>query len=201
ELAGGRPIVVAGSVHSVEEARQVVTAFEALGGGGRALLVLAPRLIPTIEMIAGTLKERRLAALRRSALPAGGARADVLLLDSLGELPSLYEIADAVFIGGTLGAHGGHNPAEAARFAVPVAAGPNMEQFLPIAETFDKADAWRRVGSAGELAAVWDGWLRDPAAAHEQGRRGQDLVERSRGAWSRTLEALAPLLGEVRRGA
>ena len=78
-------------------------------------------------------------------------RVDVLLLDTMGELASLYRLATAVFIGGTLVPSGGHNPLEAARFGAPIAAGPSMHNFAEMAARFDARSAWRRVADAREL--------------------------------------------------
>lgn len=197
ELADGRPILLAGSTMAGEE-EQVLDAFRRLGGGERALLVVAPRHPERWEEVWGMLGG--LKAARRSALtprpPGGEGETDVVLLDSLGELAGLYRIAAGAFIGGTLAPTGGHNPLEPARFAVPVAVGPSMHNFRDMAEQFDRAKAWRRVADAGELAAAWGGWVGDPGAAREQGERGLRLLEENRGALARTIEMLGPILGK-----
>ncbi len=186
-LAAGRPILLAGSTTPGEE-EQVLDAFKRLGG--RAMLVIAPRHPERWDEVAALLGKN---AVRRSAIPEG-ARPDVVLLDSLGELAGLYRIAAGAFIGGTLAPKGGHNPLEPARFGVPVAVGPSMHNFRDMAERFDKAQAWRRVKDAEELAAVWGEWIADPAAAREQGGRALRLLEENRGALGRTLEMLEPVL-------
>lgn len=191
-LAGGRPLLLAGSTMAGEES-QVLDAFEALGGGERALLVLAPRHPERWDEVDALLRSRGIDAVRRSRLPAA-ARPAAVLLDSLGELAGLYRLATAAFIGGTLVPTGGHNPLEAARFGVPVAVGPSMHNFREMAETFDRTAAWRRVADARELAEAWRGWLDAPAAAREQGARAQRLLDENRGALARTLEMLGPIL-------
>ena len=191
-LAGGRPILLAGSTMPEEE-EQVLDAHQQAGGGERALLVLAPRHPERWNEAAALLQARGIDHARRTALPAEG-RPAVLLLDSLGELAGLYRLAAAAFIGGTLVPTGGHNPLEAARFGVPVVVGPSMENFRDMAEQLDRARAWRRVRDARELGAVWQEWLDDPAGAREAGERGARLVEENRGAVGRTVEMLAPIL-------
>jgi len=186
-LAAGRPILLAGSTTPGEE-EQVLDAFNRLSG--RAMLLIAPRHPERWDEVAALLGKN---AVRRSAIPEG-ARPDVVLLDSLGELAGLYRIAAGAFIGGTLAPKGGHNPLEPARFGVPVAVGPSMHNFRDMAERFDKAQAWRRVKDAEELAAVWGEWIADPAAAREQGGRALRLLEENRGALGRTLEMLEPVL-------
>ncbi len=193
--AAGRPILVAGSTMEGEE-ELVLAAFAAAGGGARSLLILAPRHPERFAAVAELVERRGFELLRRTAL-APGARPAVLVLDSLGELASLYRLAAGAFIGGTLVPTGGHNPLEPARLAVPIAAGPAMDNFREIAAEFDRAAAWRRVGGPEELAGVFRDWLDDAAAARAQGERGAALLASNRGALERTLALLAPLLGSA----
>lgn len=202
ELAGTRPLLLAGSTMPAEE-EQVLEAFQGLAG--RALLVLAPRHVDRSDDLAALLDARGLRWVARShlgheAVPTARETAPaVVLLDTLGELAALYRLAAAAFIGGTLVPTGGHNPLEAARFGVPVVVGPSMDNFREMAEDFDRRRAWRRVASASELADVWAGWLDDPAAAREVGDRGKRLVEANRGALRKTVELLRPILGTLDR--
>jgi 3-deoxy-D-manno-octulosonic-acid transferase len=200
ELAAGRPVLVAGSTMAGEE-EAVLDAFARAGGGQRTLLVLAPRHPERCTAVAD-LAARRGLALRRRSAGAGRAseRPDLLLLDTLGELASLYRSARLAFIGGTLVATGGHNPIEAARFAVPVLAGPSMANFREIAESFDRDRAWRRVADAAALGAAFAELLADPAAAGALGARGSALVAANRGALERTLALLEPLVARVAGG-
>jgi 3-deoxy-D-manno-octulosonic-acid transferase len=190
-LAGERPVLVAGSTMTGEE-EAALTALSAAGGGEAALLVLAPRHPERWDEVARLVTGRGIALRRRSDAAANG-RPAVLLLDSLGELAAIYRLADGAFIGGTLVPTGGHNPLEAARFAVPVAAGPSMDNFADIAHRFDTEQAWLRVADAGELGDAWRHWLAAPREAAALGERGRRLVEHNRGALNRTVELLAPL--------
>jgi 3-deoxy-D-manno-octulosonic-acid transferase len=192
QLADGRPVLLAGSTMPGEE-EQVVAAWERAGGPGRALLVIAPRHPERWDEVDALLRSRGLDTIRRSTFPATG-RPAVVLLDSLGELAGLYRLAAAAFIGGTLVPKGGHNPLEAARFGVPVAVGPSMENFREMAGQFDRSGAWRRAADAEALGDAWKEWLDDPEAARAQGERAARLVEENRGALERTLALLAPLL-------
>jgi 3-deoxy-D-manno-octulosonic-acid transferase len=199
--AAGRPLLVAGSTMPGEE-EAVLAAHRAAGGGAAALLVVAPRHPERWDEVERFLARAGVAAVRASALgggavPGGGAGADVVLLDSLGELAALYEHAAAAFVGGTLVATGGHNPLEPARFGVATAVGPSMENFRQTAEDFDRAGAWARVADAAALGAVWRRWLEEPAAARQVGERARRLVAANRGAVERTVAALAPLLAQT----
>src|SRR6185503_1783349 len=86
---------------------------------------------------------------RRSAI---SGTANVLLLDTIGELSGLFAIADVVFMGGTLAARGGHNILEPALFGKPVIVGPHMENFRAVAESFSRAGACVQIAGAAELA-------------------------------------------------
>jgi 3-deoxy-D-manno-octulosonic-acid transferase len=195
ELAGGRPILIAGSTHPDEEP-QILDAFERLGGGGRAMLVLAPRSGGSFEPSERLLRERGADFVQRSRFPVTG-RPAVVLLDRLGELAALYRLAAAAFVGWSLIPGGrGRNPVEPARFGVPIAVGPNMINFQAHAEAFDRAGAWQRVADSEELARTWAAWLDDPELARQTGRKGAAWVEAQRGLnMAKTLDILRPALG------
>lgn len=197
-LADTRPIIIAGSTMQGEEPT-LLEAFERVGGGGNALLVLAPRHPERWNDVERLVRERRLRLLRRSQLDDANKAPDVLLLDSLGELAAIYAVGIGCFVGGTLVATGGHNPLEPALHAVPIAVGPSMENFREIALAFDRAHAWRRVTGADDLAAAWMDWLTNPAAATDLGARGAEVVAANQGALSRTADFLQPFLDSLAR--
>jgi 3-deoxy-D-manno-octulosonic-acid transferase len=191
--AAGRPVLVAGSTMRGEE-ELVLAAFDELSRRHDAILVLAPRHPERWPAVAELLQGSGRPWMRRSGIGKDPTRPDIVLLDTLGELAGIYRLADSAFIGGTIVPTGGHNPLEAARFGVPVAVGPSMENFAEIAETFDRGAAWQRVEDSSELASCWSSWLDDPDAARRLGRRGAELVRRHQGAVERSLELLAPYL-------
>ncbi len=194
DLAGNRPILIAGSTMPGEEAI-VLDAFERLER--EALLVLAPRHPERFDEVWREVKERSLPGIRRSRIDAAGGTAPrpasppgIVLLDSLGELASIYRLASAAFIGGTLVPTGGHNPIEAARFGVPVIVGPSMENFRRIARDFEAAGALAVVRDGQALTRAWRQVLDRPDDSAERGARGLALVDRNRGAVERSVELL-----------
>ncbi len=204
QLAAGRPLLIAGSTMAGED-EQVLAAFQTLGGGQRALLVLAPRHPERWGDVERLLRQSGLAARRRTSLaiapatdlPPRATRTDVLLLDTVGELAALYSAGAAAFIGGTLVPTGGHNPIEPARYRLPIAVGPSMHNFRDVAARFDAAAAWQRVAGPDDLAAAWRHWLDHPTAARAQGEKAAALLAENRGAILRTLDLLAPLLATL----
>ncbi len=199
-LAAGRPILVAGSTMFGED-EQLLDAFQQLGAGKRALLVIAPRHPERFTAVARLVRDQALVVQRRStskdATPPIDGPIDVLLLDTLGELAALYRIADIAFIGGTLVPTGGHNPLEPASFARPIVVGPSMHNFRDMALRFDTSEAWGRVANSQQLAQLWDTWLTQPEQARTVGQRAAELLADNRGALDRTLELLEPLLATL----
>lgn len=195
KVAAGRSILIAGSTMEGEE-EAVLKAFQNLGEGERALLVLVPRHPERWDSVADLLSTRGLPFVRRSSFPAGleAERPAVVLLDSLGELAALYRIADAAFIGGTLVPTGGHNPLEAAVFATPTVVGPSMFNFQEIAAHFDEDEAWGRAADADALGDIWRRWLDSPSDGRAVGERALSLVEKNRGAAARTTRLFLPKL-------
>ncbi|MEO8430330.1 MAG: glycosyltransferase N-terminal domain-containing protein [Acidobacteriota bacterium] len=199
EAARGRPVVAAASTGEGEE-EMVLTAWSALPSGARPLLVLAPRRPERFDAVARMVERRGLPLLRRSRsdAPLVGAGTDVYLLDSIGELSSLYLETRLAFIGGSLIAAGGHNPIEAWAAGVPAVAGRHMENFREIAEAGERATILERVADADGLAAAFAAALADPAGTAARGERARGIVEESRGAGRRTVDRVL-LLWDGRR--
>ena len=154
-----RPLIVAGSVIAGEE-KPILEAFAVVKARmPSAFLMLAPRKPERFEGAASEIKQAGLQFVRRSALtldrcgPDGFAPgADVLLLDTIGELAGAYRLADLVFIGGSLVPAGGHNILEPAAFGKVPIFGPSMDNFRDIASAFLDRGAARQVGDARGLA-------------------------------------------------
>lgn len=197
------PLVLAASTHDPEEViilnslRQVISRSDL-----KPRLMIAPRHPERFSEVADLLKASGLRWTRRTAPPnAGDAQAQVILLDSMGELHSVYSLAAIVFVGGSIANTGGHNILEPAAVGVPVIVGPHTHNFKSIVETFVNAGAivqlHPRSDSAAivELANVITEWLADPGRRRELGTRGRELVAENRGATERTLQSLESLLG------
>jgi 3-deoxy-D-manno-octulosonic-acid transferase len=195
------PIIVAGSVVADEE-EEVLAAFDVVQRKWRhALLVLAPRKPERFDAAARIAEERGWKIVRRSRTDLGAPldeAADVLLLDSLGELAALYGLADTVFVGGSLVKAGGHNILEPAWFGKPPVFGPFMDNFRQMAEEFVSAGAGVQVDSNQELGRAWVKILEDTPRREKMSAAARALVERNQGATGRTLERLAAILSTAR---
>jgi 3-deoxy-D-manno-octulosonic-acid transferase len=189
------PLVVAGSTVEGEEAAVLAAFREVRARVPSAWLLLAPRHPERFDLVPPLVREAGLRCVRRSVLEPGMASAtDVVLLDTLGELATVYGLAEAVFVGGSLAAKGGHNILEPAVVGKPVIVGPHMENFREIAEVFRAEDALVEVADAGALARELGDLLTHPERRASLGARGRAAVERNRGAVARTVDALQGLL-------
>ncbi len=189
----GRRILVAGSTLDPEE-RILFSVFERLRLSAPDLfLVVAPRHAARFDAVFELASSRGLRAARRSRGDDAG-KADVLVLDTLGELASVYAEADYAFVGGSLATWGGHNIIEPASWGKPVLFGPHMQNFHDIARVFLDAGAALQVRDEAELESVLRGLLASRDRCEELSRKALAVVEENRGAASRTLSALREIL-------
>ena len=192
-LAAGRPIFIAGSTMEGED-EAILPHLPRLISKG-CFVVLAPRKPERFEIVAGLLATSGIRWARRSEIDrAPVERADLLLLDSIGELARLYQYAAASFVGGSIVATGGHNPIEPASAGAPVAFGPNMSNFREIAETFLAAEGAVEVANAAQLIAFAERMIADETGRNVLAARGRAVVESNRGAARLTAERLLRLL-------
>jgi 3-deoxy-D-manno-octulosonic-acid transferase len=119
----------------------------------------------------------------------------VVLLDSIGELASIYQLADGAFVGGSLVESGGHNILEPAAFGKIPVFGPSMENFAEMASRFVSAKAAVQVESPEDAGVAWIELLRDPERARGMSETAKRLVDESRGATARAMEEIAKYLG------
>jgi 3-deoxy-D-manno-octulosonic-acid transferase len=198
------PLVIAGSTTEGEE-EMVLAAFEGLRKEdvfGRVRLLIAPRHPERFDAVARALKSSRLRVTRRSS-PEGDCGADVILLDTVGELAALYRFASAVFVGGSLVPRGGHNVLEPALYAKPIIVGPHMENFREIASEFLRRGALLQLRGAdhhaltSELREAFARLLSDKDYAETLGSNARRAIDENRGAAARTVEIIAKYLHEV----
>jgi len=191
------PLLVAGSVVAGEE-EAVIAAYDLVQRQWRhALLILAPRKPDRFSDAAEIASAAGWTVVRRSSLDFGAPldeNADVLLLDSIGELAGLYSLADAVFVGGSLVPSGGHNILEPAWFSRVPVFGPSMENFRDMASQFLSAKAAVQVSSGQQLGKVWVQLIEDNALRERMGKSAHALTERNRGATARSLERIIAVM-------
>jgi 3-deoxy-D-manno-octulosonic-acid transferase len=200
-VSPGRPVLIAASTLKGEE-EPVLEAFGRVRASwGNALLVIAPRKPERFAEVERLAREYGWRVARRTELPVDAEpRADVVVLDTIGELAQLYQIATAVFVGGSLVDAGGHNILEPAVFGKPIVFGPHMHNFAEIARTFIDNRGAIQVHSAGELEATLVELLSDPVRRAGLGAAARALVEANRGARTKTLAVIAQILPNDTQG-
>jgi 3-deoxy-D-manno-octulosonic-acid transferase len=193
-LEPGQPVWIAGSTHRGEEElvldahRRARREFPSLG------LVLAPRHPERADEVADLVAARGFPVVRRSALPRARERHAIVVLDTVGELATLYLVADVVFVGGSLVPAGGHNMLEAALRRKPVLFGPHATNFREAAALLETVGAALVVRDGDELGRELARLLADADLRQKLGEAGYEAVASRHGAVRETLDLVARFL-------
>ncbi|MBL8271780.1 lipid IV(A) 3-deoxy-D-manno-octulosonic acid transferase [Steroidobacter sp.] len=190
-----RPVWVAGSTHDGEEQQLLAAHRSVLAQRPDALLVLVPRHPNRFDAVRAWLRAEQVEFAARSRNEAVTPAMSVLLVDTLGELMTFYAAADIAFVGGSLIATvGGHNLLEPAVLERPILVGPHNFNAPDIAALLLERGAARQVDSAAALASAILELYASPAARAEMGAKASAIVAENRGALSRVLQLIEPLL-------
>jgi 3-deoxy-D-manno-octulosonic-acid transferase len=199
-LARSLRLIVAGSTLEGEEAALLEAWPRLLQAEPQLAMVLAPRHPERFAAVAALLNKSGVAWVKRSSwrsAPEDSLKplnpAQIILLDTIGELASVYSLASVAFVGGSLVPSGGHNPLEPAQFGVPIVMGPHFANFRAITEDLLAHQALC-ISTKEELAATLVALLQDPQAAKAMGDRAKQVFEQQAGATDRCVEALKELL-------
>jgi 3-deoxy-D-manno-octulosonic-acid transferase len=190
-LAGQRPIFVAGSTVPGEEA-MLLEILPQLAERG-VFTVIAPRKPDRFDEVADLLVRGGVRLARRSRIDRTEV-ADVLLMDTIGELSRLYRHARVAFVGGSLVPAGGHNPIEPAAVGVPVAFGPHMSNFRDIAAVLRSGDAAVSVSTVEQLLQFVLEMVSDEAEQQRRARLAPETVRANQGAADRAARHIAEVL-------
>ncbi|WP_433966186.1 3-deoxy-D-manno-octulosonic acid transferase [Tunturiibacter gelidiferens] len=197
KLSGTRLMVV-GSTLAGEEEILLAAWLSIRQAIPDASLLIAPRHKDRFEEVLQLIRRSgtpffRCSQLTQNPKPIVGGT--ILLLDTIGDLASVYGLASVAFIGGSLVPKGGHNPLEPAQFGVPVLMGSSFENFREIVKTMQEAEAIRIVGE-DRLAETLISMLREKDDSRALGERGRAVFEAQAGAIARTAQAVVSLLEE-----
>ncbi len=192
KLIAGRPVIVLGSTMAGEDEELLPEMAQLISRAG-CFVVVAPRKPERFEIVNALLSTTGIRFARRSELDQG-ATADLLLLDTFGELAGMYRYATAAFVGGSLVPNGGHNPIEPAAAGAPVCFGPSMSNFREIAAAFLRQGAGQQVRSAAEVARFAESMFNDAARRERFSRAALTTVEQNRGASARTAARIVELM-------
>ena len=184
---GPRPVLVAGSTHAGED-EIILDAFAQIRRQQPdLLLILVPRHPDRFDSVARLIESSGLHYVRRSRDAAVSAETAVLLGDSMGELMLWYQVADVVFIGGSLIPRGGHNPLEAMCLAKPLLSGPHVFNFAQAYQLLSQQNAVRWAADAEALSQQVLRLLAVPAECQQLAAAGLQLYQQQGGATARIL--------------
>ena len=202
-MSAGLRFVVAGSTLEGEESALVQAWSRLLAADPQLVLVLAPRHPERFSAVAalldkaGALWTKRSSWTAESAAPQHANRSlrpgEVVMLDTIGELASVYSLAAVAFVGGSLVPAGGHNPLEPAQFAVPIVMGPHYANFAAIVDNLRDRNALR-IAAKEDLASFLIELLGNRAAAGAMGKRAKAVFDEQAGATDRSVSAILELL-------
>jgi len=197
------PLLLAASTHAPEE-KIVVESFKRLRESHGARLLIAPRHPERFAEVAALLEASGVSWARRTDTSAASdANAEVILLDTIGELPSVYSLATAVFVGGSIVDRGGHNVLEPAAHGVAVITGAHTHNFHAIVDLLNETNAIVQlpaVEGAEAVAALTEVFRRlldDPEWRSALAARAKEFVSANQGAAERTMKLIAPLFSRV----
>jgi tetraacyldisaccharide 4'-kinase len=179
--------------NDIDEDQAVLRAFQELvPSHPKLLLILVPRKPERFDAAEQRLRAAGIEYIRRSRYrsDANVGLPCVLLLDSMGELASLFPLADIVFMGGSLARRGGHNLLEPAASARAIVSGPHLENFAAIAAEFRKERAMLEIEDASELAPAVEHLIGDPGVRQELGARAAALAAKQRGVTRKAVEQI-----------
>lgn len=156
-------------------------------------IVIAPRHIDRIAAIMDELKQHGFTVSLRSHLHEGKP-SSFILLDTIGELKTIYAAADIVFIGKSLLEKGGQNPLEPASWGKPVVFGPHMQNFRDIAAMLVEANGAIQVHNQDSLKQTIEEFCCDPQKRTDTGQNALRVVNENQGALERIMQIIQPTL-------
>ena len=188
---------IAASTHPGED-EVVIAAFRQLLDSSPVRLILVPRHPVRAFEVEALVQQAGLSAVRQSQTPSPQDRsADVIIGDVMGSLLTLYGLARAAFIGGSLTELGGHNPIEAALWKIPVVCGPYQFNFTEVMDALLEQGAMRTVTGMEDLTRALTEWLSNEEARDLAGSAALEVVEANRGAADRVLELVSSSVGRA----
>ncbi len=196
--ADKRLIWCAGSTHEGEDKLMLAAHQALLKDNADTLLVVAPRHPERFDAVTQLSKKmfitERWSHLQASNLATLNSDAQVLILDTIGDLKRFINSADFCFIGGSFVDVGGHNILEACQAGVPVLFGPYMYNFRQIAADVVQTKAGFQIKDLDQLITKAQ-WLAQSQEGRElAGKQGQKLVAAKGGALEKTLQLCSELI-------
>ena len=196
QIRSDAKVLICGSTVEGEEAILLAAWPEITGRIPEAIMILAPRHPERFARVATLLEASSIPWIQRSRWmdkPSMLQSGSIFLLDSIGELASLYSLAKVAFLGGSLVTAGGHNPLEPARFGVAVTIGEHYENFRGIVAML-MAEQAVVILQPHTIVPALTAILMDEKTGAQMGHRAQFVYERQSGATHIALEAIRKMI-------
>lgn len=190
----GRPVWVAGSTHAGEDEHILAAFKQVLTLKPDTLLILVPRHPDRFDTVAAQITQAGFSLVRRSSQQPLLPTTQVLLGDSMGELMLWYQLADVVFVGGSLIERGGHNPLEPMSLGKAIQSGPYVFNFAVVFKQLQRKQAVSFVNNAEQLAQSTLNLLADEAKRQQMAAQGLELYQQQGGATAKVLQTVTALV-------
>ncbi len=185
-----RPVWIAASTHEGEE-RLIIQASRAVRARFPELLVvIVPRHPERFDQVVALAQKAGYKTLRRSEHRPCSSDVQILVVDTMGELPLFYAASDLVFIGGSLVPHGGHNLLEPAVLGKAIMTGPHYFNFAEITQQFLAHNAIVQVNDMESLITTSITLLEQEEERQRMGNIGQQLIRQNQGASNRLVNLI-----------
>lgn len=197
-ICKGEKVIVAGSTHPGEDEAILSSYIECLKDDEKLRLIIVPRHVERTVDIERLVKAKGLDVIKRTGFNNSEKNSvpyrTVIVVDTIGELSTLYSIATVVIIGGSFIPHGGQNPLEAMYYKKPVIFGKHMFNFKQITEEILECGAGVMVENENYLKEAMKGLLNNISTQREMGEKGYNIITKNRGAVERNLAMIEKFL-------
>jgi 3-deoxy-D-manno-octulosonic-acid transferase len=185
-----RPVWIAASTHEGEDEIILNASRQVRGAFPNLLLIIVPRHPERFERVAALAHRSGFKTLKRSENRPCSSDIEVLIVDTMGELPLFYATSDVALVCGSLIPHGGHNILEPAALGRAIITGAHYFNFNDITRQFIEAKAAIEVSNSEELANTVNMLLQDPVRRTQMGEASLKLIARSQGASLRLINLI-----------
>ena len=198
---GKRPVWLAASTHPGEEVIIAEAHRRLQKDHPDILTIIVPRHAERGREIVEALTQLGESAVLRSEAKVPSRADSLFVADTMGELGLFYRAAPVSFIGGSLVAHGGQNPIEAAKLGSVLLHGPHISNFAAVYAALDRKQASTHVDGPASLAQAVHRFLISPERAKSTARAAFETVESLGGAVEHTTKALQPFFRQSAQAA
>jgi 3-deoxy-D-manno-octulosonic-acid transferase len=159
-----------------------------------SLLIIAPRKPERFKSVHNKINDSELASIKWSEFKGLDANVEVLLIDTLGDLPFFYSVSDIAFVGGSLCSVGGHNLLEPVSFEKPILTGPFLENVKEISSELIEAGGLLLVKDSEELSSQLNNLFADESIKEQMVSGARRVMQKNKGSIDNIMKLIGPLI-------